>query len=615
MRNTRHFLLRWYAPHLGITLLVLAIAAFYSLRAVERLYTQRLITDLETQALLAVKWLGAADGALLPAPQIHDRCLTLGAVTGQRWTILNAEGRVLGDSDGDMTRIARDAHALRPEIRAAFQHGSGWARRRSATVGRNLIYVAKRIDVNDRPLGVIRVAVPLTQIESGLQTARNRLVLAFGGMLALALTLGLWVSRRTAAPVAALGQALHNVARGNLDFRLAEPQGIGAVDTMSGELNSLAQRMQEQIEALAVERAYREAILSSMTEGVLALDLDRRIAWLNEAAAVMLRVRAARLVGSPLHEVVPHAAFLDAVDAAVANPHPVECEATIGSRPQTVLWIHAAALRNGAGARVGTVFVFNDLTHMRHLQRVRQDFVANVSHELKTPVTAIKGVVETLLDGSRHDPDAVSRFLDIVQRQAAHLDRIVDDLLLLSRLEAQGGRLLDREPVPLAPLLCGAVDVCSRRAAERRVTIDVTGADGIVLQAHPSLLEQALINLIDNAVKYGPEDATVTVAVTRDKDEVRIAVRDQGPGIARQHLDRIFERFYRVDRGRSRDLGGTGLGLSIVRHIADAHLGRVEVESEPGSGSTFSLFLPDNRQQTVPGDPNNPASPRKGDKP
>lgn len=590
-KERRQWLLRWYAPHLVIMLTALAVTAFYSLRAVERLYLRRLVEDLETQAYLAGQWLGASDGALLPRAQLQSRSLTLGAQTGQRWTILDRDGRVLADSDGDLDSIARDAHALRPEIRSARANGSGWARRRSATVGYNLVYVARRIEHQGAPLGIIRVAVPLTQIEAGMQTARRRLMLAFGGVLALALALGVWVSRRAAGPVADLRQALRQVAHGDLSYRVPQARPSGMAD-MDGDLNSLATRMQEQIEALAVERAYREAILSSMTEGVLALDLERRIAWLNEAAAVMLGVRATRLVGAYVHEVVPHAAFLNVVDAAVAADEPLESEAGIGGKPPKVLWIHAAALRNGADARAGTVFVFSDVSHMRHLQRVRQDFVANVSHELKTPVTAIKGVVETLLDGGKHTSETVNRFMDIVRRQATHLDRIVQDLLLLSRVEAQGDRALEREPVCVAELIRVAIEVCAQRAREREIEIALDCPEDLGVQAHPSLLEQALINLIDNAVKYGPAKGQVSIRAFPTDGQVRIDVHDQGPGIARHHLERIFERFYRIDCGRSRDLGGTGLGLSIVRHIAEAHGGGAAAESAPGEGSTFTLIIP-----------------------
>ncbi len=590
-RRPIDYLLRCYFPQLAITLLSLGAAAFYSLRAVERLYTRRLVDDLEIQALLAGELLLDRDGAFLPPERLLEQTRRLGAQSGQRWTVLNSERVVVADSEGDMERIARDRHALRPEIRAAYAAGAGSAQRRSATVDVNLLYVARRLEHRGQTAGVIRLAVPITQIEQGLQAVRRTLRRVFLGVTLLALATGLWSAHRNAAPVDDLRQALHQVARGDLDVRVASTPRK-PLNEMGGELNSLAQQMREQIEALAVERARREAILASMSEGVLAIDLDRRVVWINRAATVMLRTAETSPVGRPVHEVAPHAAFLDAVDAIVEAEGPIEREATIGGRTSTALWIHAAALRNGSGLRTGSVFVFNNITAMRHLQRVRQDFVANVSHELRTPVTAISGLADTLLDGGDHSPETVGRFLGIIRRQAVHLERIVQDLLLLSKVEVQEGRLLEREPVEMADILRNALDVCEQRSLERHTRIDVDCPPGTVLQAHPSLLEQALINLIDNAIKYGPEESVVAIRVEQDSEAVSISVSDAGPGIAQKHLGRIFERFYRVDRGRSRDMGGTGLGLSIVRHIAEVHGGGVSVASEPGAGSTFTLILP-----------------------
>ncbi len=590
-RRPIDYLLRCYVPQLAITLLSLGAAAFYSLRAVERLYTRRLVDDLKIQAFLAGELLLDEGGALLPSETLQERTRRLGAQAGQRWTVLTPDRVVVADSEGDMERIARDRHALRPEIQAAYTAGTGSAMRRSATVDVNLLYVARRIERGGRLAGVIRLAVPTTQIEQGLRAARGNLRWAFLGVTLLALAVGLWSSHQNAAPVDDLRHALHQVARGDLDVRV-ETTPSRPLHEMGGELNSLAQQMQDQIEALAVERGRREAILASMSEGVLAIDMDRRVVWINRAASAMLHSVDASPVGRPVHEVAPHAAFLEAVDAIVGAEGPIEREAVIGGRAPTALWVHAAALRNGSGLRTGSVFVFNDITAMRHLQRVRQDFVANVSHELRTPVTAIRGVADTLLDGSEHSPETAARFLEIIRRQAVHLERIVQDLLLLSKVEAQDGRLLEREPVDLAELLRNAIDVCEQRSRERRTRVDVDCPPGTTLAAHPSLLEQALVNLIDNAIKYGPEEALVTVRAERAEGSVRISVSDSGPGIGRQHLGRIFERFYRVDRGRSRDMGGTGLGLSIVRHIAEVHGGAVSVESEPGAGSIFTLTLP-----------------------
>jgi two-component system phosphate regulon sensor histidine kinase PhoR len=266
---------------------------------------------------------------------------------------------------------------------------------------------------------------------------------------------------------------------------------------------------------------------------------------------------------------------------------------SLGRSVERVLEIQAAPLQAAEGVEPGVLFVMYDITRIQRLESVRKDFVANVSHELRTPITSIKGFVETLLEGAKDDPEACERFLTIIARQADRLNSIFNDLLTLSRLEAgSDGVGIEMESRRLGDLVQGAVDDCIHRAREKGMTIEVIGDGECSVRAHATLLHQALVNLIDNAIKYSEANRPVLVKFCKGQDSVEIAVVDQGPGIEQRHLERLFERFYRVDQGRSRQLGGTGLGLSIVKHIVNVHGGRVSVESTVGLGSTFSVSLP-----------------------
>jgi len=283
--------------------------------------------------------------------------------------------------------------------------------------------------------------------------------------------------------------------------------------------------------------------------------------------------------------------LLSLIDESERQNDPVEREMTVG---EAILNLRATALKDVAGCRVGTLVVLSDVTLLRKLETVRQDFVANVSHELRTPITSVKGFAETLLDGAMNDPATTERFLKIIVRQANQLETIIRDLLDLSRLEQSSSQNLERQMTPLAGVLKSAMELCQSRAVERGVSLSLVCEENLSAVVHAGLIEQAIVNLIDNAIKYGAsgERSQVDVVARREGTCVCISVRDHGNGIEQKHLERLFERFYRVDKGRSRDLGGTGLGLAIVKHIVLIHKGTVAVDSEVGKGSTFTVRLP-----------------------
>jgi two-component system phosphate regulon sensor histidine kinase PhoR len=356
------------------------------------------------------------------------------------------------------------------------------------------------------------------------------------------------------------------------------------------------------VEQLSSRRDELEGALRAMVDPVFAVDVDSRLTIMNDAAARLLNTQARRAIGHRVEEVIASQALCRFIAAMLAEEHPIESDMELqlapagdaGAPPEPRLFqVQGAVLRDSAGRRIGSLLVLHDVTRLRRLEVVRQDFVANASHEIKTPVTAIKAAAETLLDADTQDPEDTRHLLGIVIRQSDRLQAIVEDLLSLARIE----KSVDQDRVAVEPgrvieVLKAAVETSAAGAAQRRTTVQIDCPPDLTANINAPLLEQAVVNLVDNAIKYSPEGSTVVVRAHRVGPEMAIHVQDNGLGIAAEHLPRIFERFYRTDKARSRALGGTGLGLSIVKHIVLAHGGRITVDSTVGQGSTFNLFIP-----------------------
>ncbi|NBT12728.1 MAG: sensor histidine kinase [Planctomycetia bacterium] len=420
-----------------------------------------------------------------------------------------------------------------------------------------------------------------------------------GGYLltALAAIVGAFtLARRAARPVHDISQAAVRLAAGQFDAPLPVPEAA-ELSELACAIAGLREQLVERGLTIGRQGTQQEAVLGSMIEGVLAIDARQRIVSINHGAAQLLGLDLAKVLRRPLQEVVRNPDLRRFALLAIDCREPVEDDLVIrGPRDRTIR-LRGTALRDVSGEG-GAVIVLNDVTDIQRLENVRRDFVANVSHELKTPIASIKGFVETLLDGAADDPADNRRFLTIVARQVERLEAIIEDLLALSRIEqSEGAGNLPLERVHVLSVLTAAVADCQPRARDRSVALEVACDGAIEADLNPALLEQAVINLVDNAVKYSDAGDTIRVIAVEepagsDGPRVRIAVRDEGCGIEAEHLPRLFERFYRVDRARSRQLGGTGLGLSIVKHIVQAHGGAVSVESTPGVGSTFTIDLP-----------------------
>jgi two-component system, OmpR family, phosphate regulon sensor histidine kinase PhoR len=479
------------------------------------------------------------------------------------------------DTDDTVAAARRDGIASR----SRYDSGSG---RRSLEVA---------LPVPSSPRNVILVTADAADSDRTLAGWQRTLLLGCIAVTTAAAALAYALARQLARPLDGLRAAAARLASG--DVRADPPAtDVAEFADLAAALVRLREQLVERGLTIGRQDTQQEAVLGSMIEGVLAIDGRRRILGINRAAADLLDVEAGAAAGRPMQDVIRNPDLRRFALTAIDCREPVEDDLLLrGIRDRTIR-LRGTALRDASGDG-GAVIVLNDVTEVHRLENVRRDFVANVSHELKTPVASIKGFVETLLDGALDDHADARRFLGIVSRQADRLASIIEDLLALSRIEqSETSGTLPLDQQPLAGLLVTATDDCRPRATERSIRLELTCPPMLMVTVNGPLLEQAVINLVDNAIKYSEPGKTVWLSADADADGTAIRVRDEGCGIAAEHLPRLFERFYRVDKARSRNLGGTGLGLSIVKHIVQAHAGTIAVESTPGVGTTFTIRLP-----------------------
>jgi len=513
--------------------------------------------------------------------------------TGARVTLVAPDGRVLAESERGVAELAGlENHAGRPEVRAALAGEVGRDLRRSATTDAPLLYVAVPVREDARVLGVLRLALPLSAVTASYETLHQ--VMLAGGAVALlvALGIGIFVAGRVTQPVVEMQSIARQMSEGSFLVR-APTRSTDEIGTLGRSLNVMAGRLREKIQDLEQEQAKITAMLDAMVEGVIAVDAHEHVLLMNERARAMFGLGSARGEGKPFLEVIRNADLHEIFRAVHAGGgEALRREIAMTSPAHRVLGVNAVRLAP-LGGEPGVVMVLHDLTALRQLERVRTEFVANVSHELRTPLTAIQGYLETLLSGALEEPENARRFLEIVLRHSERLGRLLNDLTDLSNIEL-GKVTLRKEAVRLDELVASVVAIIGPRAARSRVTVTAhTPADLPGVVADRDRLVQILINLVDNAVKYTPEGGAVTVTARATGDEaLEVAVADTGVGIPAADLPRITERFYRVDKARSRALGGTGLGLAIVKHLVLAHGGELRIESPHQQGTTVRFTLP-----------------------
>jgi two-component system, OmpR family, phosphate regulon sensor histidine kinase PhoR len=563
---------------------LLLVATLVSLSLPEQTY-RRIEQSLISEAHLVADVLSAHERDIDPGA-IEDEAVRLGKTLPARVTLIAGDGTVVGDSMVSGSELAAmENHATRPEVVQARAGGVGISRRYSHTIQTDMLYVA--VPVDHPRMQTVRLALPLVEVQQQVASVRHMTLVALGVSLVGALALAWLASALLTRRLQAIAGAARRVASGDLSQRVRdyERDELGMVArVLDGTVRDLASRAAE----LAQDRARTDAILSGMVEGVMAVNRQGRVQIVNRAAREMLALDEADVGGHYL-EAVRHPGVAALLTAALGGEHPAHLELSPARAAARRLVARAAPI--SAASLSGAVLVLHDITDLRRADRVRRDFVANVSHELRTPLTAIRGYVEALSDEPA-DPEDRARFLEIIARHVTRMERLVRDLLRLASLDAR------QEPVESSlcvaqALMAGAVaDLATVIGARRHdVQIEVDPAVGTI-RTDPSKLQDALRNLIENAVNYSPEGSRIVVSARPEGGGVAVTVSDEGPGIPEPDLERIFERFYRVDKARSRESGGTGLGLSIVKHLAELLGGRVSAANGPQGGAVFTISLP-----------------------
>jgi two-component system phosphate regulon sensor histidine kinase PhoR len=568
--------------YLLILLLVLIILDTYVVQTLKREYQGGALSQLESLSRVALR---------KPPQSLNAGELTewshWWAQSGIRVTLVANDGTVLADSDENPKKM--ENHRERPEIREAFSTGSGSAVRYSTTLKHELVYSAHRFDLNDAPL-VIRFALPVYRLNEGVAEFRRRLWSI--SLLILVLTGGasLYFFRKVSNRIRRLTSFSRRVAEGDFRQMPLEPTNDELAD-LSSTLNQTASRLDKTIRTLTEERNQSAAVLASMEEGVLVTGPDQRVIFCNSAFCQAAGVSNTRWEGRLVVELIRNSDLLSMIQKALAGNKVIHGEVVVGSIRTRSFAVTSAPVHSDTLIS-GAVMVLHDISEIRRLERARRDFVANVSHEFRTPLTAIRGFAETLLEGALEDVENNRRFIEIIHDHALRLSRLTDDLLRLAQIEA-GQLQLEIQPITVVNIVEPCLETTRVKAAQKGLALEVQCAPDLpALRGDIRSLQGVLQEILDNAVRYSSKDGRIRIQTAIQGSQAVISVSDTGIGIPKADQDRIFERFYRTDPARSRDSGGTGLGLSIAKHLIEAHGGRIKVESEVGRGSTFYIYLP-----------------------
>lgn len=543
----------------------------------------------DSVALLASQMSGELAGGR--TQQLQDLVRELGSRVDSRITLISMDGEVLADSGlSSLQEVAgMENHKDRVELVQAAKLGQGMSERLSPTLGERMLYVARRVDLDGRPAGMVRAALPMSQVNNEIAAVQNAIWLV-GGLISVAVvSLTYFLAARVVRPVVSLTRATEAIAAGDyrqhVYFDSNDEIGVLArsFNRMNNELLSRETQLRESGQRLTT-------VLEGMAEGIISLDDRQRIVLANAAAGTLLGFSPSAARGRPLMEVVRNHLLHDALVGSQQSQEAQRLEIEVNNGEPRVLSVHATLAPQESKTRF--ILVIQDITELRRLESMRQEFVANVSHELKTPLSSIKAYAETLGQGAINDSRNNLRFVYRIEEQAERLHQLILDLLSLARIES-GQQAFEIAAINVEKTVLACLAEHQANAEQQGVALLTEhAADNLKVRADEEGTRQIINNLINNAINYTPAGGRVTVSWRKDKSFVLIEVSDTGIGIAKEHLPRLFERFYRVDKARSRELGGTGLGLSIVKHLTQSFGGTIEVQSEPGVGTSFFVRLP-----------------------
>lgn len=570
-----------------IAILSLTIVSWAASDIGREFYLQKTAQSLENHAVLIRDLLVKFSNT---QQQIQNKINRAKADLSIRVTIIDSSGLVLGDSHKDPRLM--DNHRSRPEIETALQKGSGQSMRFSNTIKRELMYFALAVDMGEGNKWVVRTSESIQSIEKSIHIMQSRIFFSGFVVALFALLAGFFISGKLTRPIEEIVNKVRQFSGGDFSEKLHKPS-TPEFALLADSLNKMAFQLNDKMQTIIRQKHQQIAVFKSMAEGVIAVDYEANIISINKAAYALLAIKKKDVHGLYIRSAIQSAQIENFFLNVLRTGHTIEDEVIITTQKEQCLKINTRVLQNEMGDTIGALMVLNDLTRVRNLEDGRREFVANVSHELRTPLTSIKGFAEALHEGAIEDKVQSKKFVDIIYTQANRLGHILEDILTLSRLdkdEAIQQVAMDKQHIHA--VIESAVATCFINAEKKQIRIDMDLDKEVVLNLNQSLMEEALINLVDNAIKYSEPGTKVRVRCKTHKNKCIITVKDQGQGIDQEHLSRIFERFYRVDKARSRTQGGTGLGLAIVKHIAIVHKGSIDVTSASGEGSTFKLTLP-----------------------
>lgn len=570
-----------FGTYVVIAVLAVAIAGFVIERQIKTGLTRWIEDELTAQAQIM---------ALMPEMELVRHSRLLAERSRARLTVIDAAGRVIVDSDRNL--IAVDNHLNRSEIQEARIKGKGATIRYSQTLKADTLNVALPLHDGTNLTGYIRLSRPMLEVAQSVDRIRYSVLEVLLLILFLSMILALVFSKKMVSPIQEIEAFTDRIRKGDVSG-MVMIESRDEIGQLARNINDMVAELQDKIRQANDEKWKLRAAFAGMAEGVMILDAQHRIENLNKGMAAMIGSEYADIVGKSPLEVFRNVELQDALNRFRLAGDPVLQEIALGDDKPLILDVSISAVKNLPGQAPKTMMVFHDVTHLKKLERMRVDFVANATHEIKTPLTAIIGFVETLERGAIEDAAMARKFLHTIRENALRLNRLVDDLLILSNVEL-GETKMNLEALAVADVLERALTLIQANAALKNVSLRTElPAELPLIRADRDKAVQVLLNILDNAVKFTPEGGQVSITASEaQKDFITVRITDTGPGIPKSELPRLGERFYRVDKMRSRDLGGTGLGLSIVKHLMKAHQGSMEIDSTPGKGAVVSLKFP-----------------------
>ena len=592
MKKQRSLFWQLFPSYIFITLISIMIVTWYACVTLEAFYLKQITKDLNEGLAFLKEYIHLYLNPI-NEKEIDALCKKTGSFSHTRFTVILPSGKVIGDSIASPDKM--DNHSDRPEIIQAIKYGTGRSMRFSYTLHRKMIYLATSLKHGSRTTVILRAAFPFSYINAQLLMVRRKILIASLFVALCTVLICIYMSRRISRPIENIREGAQHFSAGDFDYRLSS-EGVQEIRELSLSMNHMAAELKKRFDIINRQRSELETILFSMAEGVLTFDNNEHLVSINESAVKMLGIDPVWARGKTLEEIIRNPSIARLTSQTLKRSQDIREDIVVYTHDEIqkdrVVSVHTTPWKGPRGDMLGVLLVLNDVTHLRRLEDMRRDFVSNASHEMRTPVTAIKAAVETLADETA-TKDEVKRFLKIIERQVIRLELIIKDLLDLSMIEQKTEKGdIELSEQRLIHILESAVNTLALKANEKNIRIDLICPDLLQVKANPSLLEHGVINLLDNAINYSEQDSSVVIRAEKTENEIVISVIDEGIGIKTEFLSRIFERFYRVDKGRSRNAGGTGLGLAIVKHVASAHGGTTHVKSTFGAGSCFEIHLP-----------------------